>query len=103
MVNDPVNDLVDEVEIERPEFPPVADPDGGRPPLMTVRDGALFAGLLAGVARRYGFAATMLRVPVAVVLALGLVFWPPLFIAVFALYVFLWLCIPQEDAAPNDR
>ncbi|MEZ5977226.1 MAG: PspC domain-containing protein [Planctomycetota bacterium] len=89
--------------LEEPTLPPVDDPTEATPPLLTVREGALFAGLLAGVARRFGFDAVLLRVPVAALLVLGLVFWPPLFIALFALYVFLWLCIPQEDPSPLER
>ncbi|QDU86191.1 PspC domain protein [Planctomycetes bacterium Pla163] len=79
-------------------LPPVDEVAARRPRLLTTRDGALFAGLVSGVARYFGLDAGLLRVPLGLVFLVGLLFWWPLALALGVLYLALWLAIPQEDA-----
>lgn len=85
-----------------PVLPPVDDARARRPRLLTVREGALFAGLLAGIARRVGIDAGLVRVPFAVVFLAGLLLWWPLALALALTYLVAWLAIPQEDAITED-
>lgn len=80
------------------ELPLVDAPAARRPRLLTTRDGALFAGLVSGIARYFGLDAGLLRVPLGVLFLAGLLLWWPLALALGALYLVAWLAIPQEDA-----
>jgi phage shock protein PspC (stress-responsive transcriptional regulator) len=85
-------------ELPAAVLPPVDGPAARRPLLLTARDGALFAGLVSGVARFLGIDAGLLRVPLGLLFLIGLVLWWPLALALGVLYLALWLAIPQEDA-----
>lgn len=99
---DPPSPAGGERPLPPPALPPVDDPSARRPRLLTVREGALFAGLLAGIARRYGIDAGLVRVPCAVVFVAGLLLWWPLALALVLTYLVAWLALPQEDAITGE-
>jgi phage shock protein PspC (stress-responsive transcriptional regulator) len=83
-----------------PVLPPVDEPRTRVAPFATVRNGACFAGLCAGVARAVGIDAGLVRVPLAVLALLAALVWWPLSLVLCGLYVVLWLVLPREDALP---
>ncbi len=83
-----------------PVLPPVDEPRTRVAPFATVRNGACFAGLCAGIARTLGVDAGLVRVPLAALALLVALVWWPLVLALGALYVLLWLVLPREDALP---
>jgi phage shock protein PspC (stress-responsive transcriptional regulator) len=83
-----------------PVLPPVDDPFTRTAPIATVRSGAVVAGLCAGLARRLGTDARLVRASLAALfLVAALAVWP-LALLLGLLYVATWLVLPREDALP---
>lgn len=83
-----------------PVLPPVDEAFTRDAPFATVRNGAFFAGLCAGVARKIGVDVGLVRVPFVVLALLAVLVWWPLVLALGCIYVLLWLVLPREDALP---
>jgi len=83
-----------------PVLPPVDDPFTRTASIATVRSGAAVAGLCAGLARRIGADALLVRTAVAAVFLVAAIAVWPVALLVGLLYVATWLVVPREDALP---
>jgi len=86
-----------------PVLPPVIERPAPAPPLVTLRRDQWLAGLVGGVAARFGLDALPARLASALLFLASLFLWLPLAGALLAVYVVCWIALPEEDALFGDE